>query len=124
MAQVAHCYPGELTTYAQELTNMLQTHGPVLDKDMRMVIINDTILKLKYTIIMSMYLYSQTFCRALILLRNKRLLTPTDLLSLFFGLLRSQDKELRKFLESHIVSDIKNLNSKHKDAKLNRVSVV
>jgi protein SDA1 len=48
-------------------------------------------------------------------------LTPTDLLSLFFGLLRSQDKELRKFLESHIVSDIKNLNSKHKDAKLNRV---
>lgn len=97
MAQVAHCYPGELTTFAQELTNMLQTHGPVLDKDMRM-----------------------TFCRALILLRNKRLLTPTDLLSLFFGLLRSQDKELRKFLESHIVSDIKNLNSKHKDAKLNR----
>ncbi|KAL4092060.1 hypothetical protein QTP88_026633 [Uroleucon formosanum] len=97
MAQVAHCYPGELTTFAQELINMLQTHGPVLDKDMRM-----------------------TFCRALILLRNKRLLTPTDLLSLFFGLLRSQDKELRKFLESHIVSDIKNLNSKHKDAKLNR----
>jgi len=39
MAQVAHCYPGELTTFAQELTNMLQTHGPVLDKDMRMVII-------------------------------------------------------------------------------------
>ncbi|XP_050437859.1 protein SDA1 homolog [Adelges cooleyi] len=97
MAQVAHCYPGELTTFAQELTDLLQTHGPVLDKDMRM-----------------------TFCRALILLRNKRLLTPTDLLSLFFGLLRSQDKELRKFLESHIVTDIKNLNSKHKDAKLNR----
>lgn len=39
MAQVAHCYPGELTTFAQELINMLQTHGPVLDKDMRMVII-------------------------------------------------------------------------------------
>ncbi|XP_050542458.1 protein SDA1 homolog [Daktulosphaira vitifoliae] len=97
MAQVAHCYPGELKTFAQELTDLLQTHGPVLDKDMRM-----------------------TFCRALILLRNKKLLTPTDLLSLFFGLLRSQDKELRKFLESHIVSDIKNLNSKHKDAKLNR----
>ncbi|XP_025404914.1 protein SDA1 homolog isoform X1 [Sipha flava] len=97
MAQIAHCYPSELSTFAQELIDMLQTHGPVLDKDMRM-----------------------TFCRALILLRNKRLLTPTDLLSLFFGLLRSQDKELRKFLESHIVSDIKNLNSKHKDAKLNR----
>lgn len=37
MAQVAHCYPGELSSFAQELTDMLQTHGPVLDKDMRMV---------------------------------------------------------------------------------------
>lgn len=38
MAQVAHCYPSELATFAQELTDLLQTHGPVLDKDMRMVI--------------------------------------------------------------------------------------
>lgn len=37
MAQVAHCYPSNLSTFAQELTDMLQTHGPVLDKDMRMV---------------------------------------------------------------------------------------
>jgi len=52
MAQVAHCYPGELATFAQELTDMLQTHGPVLDKDMRMVIVkNDTNLKLKCTVI-------------------------------------------------------------------------
>lgn len=59
MAQVAHCYPGELATFAQELTDILQTHGPVLDKDMRMVIIkNNTNLKLKYAILMSMYLYS------------------------------------------------------------------
>ncbi|XP_048506733.1 protein SDA1 homolog isoform X2 [Athalia rosae] len=60
-----------------------------------------------------------TFCRALILLRNKGLLEPTALLSLFFQLLRSQDKALRQFLETHIITDIKNVNSKHKNAKIN-----
>ncbi|KAL1138749.1 hypothetical protein AAG570_008811 [Ranatra chinensis] len=96
MAQVAQCYPDIMNTYAQELINILQAHNSVLDADMRM-----------------------SFCRALILLRNKNLLAPTDLLSLFFSLLRSQDKALRTFLETHIVNDIKNVNAKSKNAKLN-----
>nr|XP_018913921.1 PREDICTED: protein SDA1 homolog isoform X1 [Bemisia tabaci] len=96
MAQVAHCYKGELSTFAQEIIDVLQNHNTVLDPNIRM-----------------------TFCRALILLRNKGLLTPTDLLSLFFSLLRCQDKSLRKFLQNHIINDIKNINSKHKDMKLN-----
>lgn len=65
----------------------------------------------------------QCFCKALILLRNKNLLAPTDLLSLFFQLLRAQDKNLRTFLESHIVNDIKNINAKHKNMKLNNVRI-
>ncbi|XP_054271250.1 protein SDA1 homolog [Macrosteles quadrilineatus] len=96
IAQVAHCYPDVLSDYAQELINLLNTHNTVLDPAMRM-----------------------TFCRALILLRNKNLLQPTDLLSLFFQLLRCNDKALRTFLQSHIVTDIKNMNAKHKNAKLN-----
>ncbi|CAB3380986.1 Hypothetical predicted protein [Cloeon dipterum] len=60
------------------------------------------------------------FCRALVLLRGKGLLSPTDLLSLFFSLLRCQDKNLRSFLQSHIISDVSGVNAKHKDAKLNR----
>lgn len=64
----------------------------------------------------------QAFCKGLTVLRNKNQLAPTDLLSLFFNLLRCQDKNLRTFLETHIISDIKNLNSKHKNAKLNTVS--
>lgn len=96
MAQVAQCYPDVLTTYAQELITLLQSYSTVLDPNMRM-----------------------TFCRALILLRNKDLLTPTDLLSLFFQLLRCNDKSLRKFLETHIVTDIKNMNVKQKNSKLN-----
>ncbi|XP_066999106.2 protein SDA1 homolog [Anabrus simplex] len=96
LAQVAHCYSDVLENYPQELMDLLQTHLTVLDSDMRM-----------------------TFCRALILLRNKNLLAPTALLSLFFQLLGCRDKALRKFLETHIVTDIKNLNAKHKNAKLN-----
>ncbi|PNF39265.1 SDA1-like protein [Cryptotermes secundus] len=96
IAQVSHCYPDVLSNYPQELVDILQTHFSILDSAMRM-----------------------TLCRALILLRNKNLLTPTDLLSLFFHLLRCQDKALRKFLETHIITDIKNMNAKHKNARLN-----
>lgn len=96
MAQVAHCYPNELQNFPQQIIDLLQKHNTVLDNNMRM-----------------------TLCRALILLRNKNLLAPTDLLELFFQLLRCQDKSLRTFLENHIITDIKNLNAKHKNAKLN-----
>lgn len=44
-----------------------------------------------------------------------------DLLALFFNLLRCKDKQLRKFLQEHIITDTKNMNAKHKDVKLNRV---
>lgn len=96
MAQVAQCYPNELQNFPQQIIDLLQKHNTVLDNNMRMI-----------------------FCRALILLRNKNLLAPTDLLELFFQLLRCQDKSLRTFLENHIITDIKNLNAKHKNAKLN-----
>nr|CAD7438177.1 unnamed protein product [Timema bartmani] len=94
--EVSQCYPDVLSKYPQELVDLLQNHYTVLDGAMRM-----------------------TFCRALILLRNKNLLTPTDLLSLFFQLLRCRDKALRKFLQTHIITDIKNMNIKHKNVRLN-----
>ena len=55
-----------------------------------------------------------SLCRALVLLRHKNLLALTDLLQLFFDLLKCQDKTLRKFLRDHIVTDLKNVNAKHK----------
>lgn len=96
LAQIAQCYPKELAHFPQRLIDLLEKHNTVLDNSMRMA-----------------------FCKALVLLRNKNLLKPTDLLELFFKLLRCQDKALRSFLETHIVSDIKNVNAKHKNAKLN-----
>lgn len=96
MAQIAQCYPKELEKFPQQIINILQNYNTALNNDMRM-----------------------TLCKALILLRNKNLLAPTDLLELFFQLLRCQDKSLRSFLQNHIITDIKNLNMKHKNAKLN-----
>ncbi|XP_076285077.1 SDA1 domain containing protein Mys45A [Lasioglossum baleicum] len=96
LAQVAHCYPNDLELFPQEIIDVLQTYNTVLDNDMRL-----------------------TFCKALIQLRNKSLLEPTVLLRLFFQLLRCQDKNLREFLETHIIADIKNINAKQKNAKIN-----
>uniref|UniRef100_A0A8C4RFN5 Protein SDA1 n=1 Tax=Erpetoichthys calabaricus TaxID=27687 RepID=A0A8C4RFN5_ERPCA len=96
LAQVAHCYPEQLANYPQELKDLILCHHTVLDHELRM-----------------------TFCKALILLRNKDLINPTSLLELFFELLRCRDKLLRKTLYTHIVSDIKNINAKHKNNKLN-----
>lgn len=96
LAQVGHCYVQHLSSFAQELTELLLGHHTVLEPDLRM-----------------------TFCKALILLRNKDLIDPTGLLELFFELLRCHDKLLRKTLYTHIVADIKNINSKHKNNKVN-----
>lgn len=85
-----------MKSFPQLLVDLLKTHSTTLSKEMR-----------------------NTFCRALILLRNKNLISPLDLLELFFQLLRCQDKNLRKFLENHIITDIKNMNAKQKDMKLN-----
>ncbi|KAM9841135.1 protein SDA1 homolog [Aulostomus maculatus] len=96
LAQVGHCYLQHLSTFPQELSELLLSHHTVLEPDLRM-----------------------TFCKALILLRNKDLINPSGLLELFFELLRCHDKLLRKTLYTHIVADIKNINAKHKNNKVN-----
>lgn len=96
LAQISHCYMQQLSTFPQELSELLLGHHTLLDPDLRM-----------------------TFCKALILLRNKDLIDPTRLLELFFELLRCHDKLLRKTLYTHIVADIKNINAKHKNNKMN-----
>ena len=53
------------------------------------------------------------------MLRNKDLISATAVLQLFFKLLRCEDKLLRKTIYQYVVSDIKNINSKHKNARLN-----
>lgn len=96
LAQVGHCYLQHMSTFPQELSELLLAYHTVLEPDLRM-----------------------TLCKALILLRNKELINPSGLLELFFELLRCHDKLLRKTLYTHIVTDIKNINAKHKNNKVN-----
>nr|CAH7760396.1 unnamed protein product [Callosobruchus chinensis] len=96
MAQIAHCYPKELESFPEQVVTILKKYNTILDSNTRMML-----------------------CKALVLLRNKNLIGPTDILELFFNLLKCQDRQLRKFLENHLVTDIKNLNAKHKNNKLN-----
>ncbi|NP_001082492.1 protein SDA1 homolog isoform X1 [Xenopus laevis] len=96
MAQTAHCFQQYLEDFPEQLKSLLCTHHTVMDPDQRM-----------------------TLCKALIMLRNKNLISPSVLLELFFELLRCQDKLLRKTLYTHIVTDIKNINAKHKNNKVN-----
>lgn len=96
LAQVAQCYLNEMKTFPQKIVDILKTHNTILHNEMRLAL-----------------------CKCLILLRNKNFITPFDLLELFFQLLKCQDKNLREFLKTHIITDIKNMNMKHKDMKLN-----
>lgn len=96
LAQVAQCYLSEMKQFPQRIIDILKTHNTILHNDMRL-----------------------SLCKCLILLRNKNFITAFDLLELFFLLLKCQDKQLRDFLKTHIITDIKNMNNKHKDMKFN-----
>ncbi|KAF9292922.1 Protein SDA1 [Linnemannia elongata] len=58
--------------------------------------------------------------QALVLLRNREMISSTALLSLFFTLFRCRDKVLRDILYNHIVNDIKTSNQKAKNNKMNK----
>lgn len=64
----------------------------------------------------------QTFCKALISLRNNGVLLPMVLLDTFFQLFSCPDKVLRKMMYNYVVQDIKNVNTRQKNVQLNKVS--
>ncbi|XP_057308548.1 protein SDA1 homolog isoform X1 [Hydractinia symbiolongicarpus] len=98
IAQVGGCYEAGITSFPIDVVNLLAHHYSVMCPELRM-----------------------TMCKALMLLRNKNLVSPLEVLELFFKLLRAKDKLLRKTLYSHIVTDVKNINAKHKNNKVNTV---
>ncbi|GFH22547.1 protein SDA1, partial [Haematococcus lacustris] len=94
---VAGSYLRTTAQFAPGLMQLLDTHHAVLDPHLR-----------------------RTLVQSLILMRNRGLLQPIQVLPLFFRLFRCQDKSLRRLLFGHIVADIKNSNKKHRNEKLNR----
>ncbi|CAG8763919.1 34124_t:CDS:10 [Gigaspora margarita] len=97
ISQVAQCYPQETNKFPQQLITLLSEHYQNLNPNLR-----------------------KTMVQGLILLRNKEIIPSITLLSLFYTLFRVRDKQLRELLYSHIISDIKNTNAKHKNNKLNK----
>lgn len=57
---------------------------------------------------------------ALILMRNKSAIQPLDILELFFQTMCTAEKNLREQLFRHLVNDVRNVNKKKRDEKLNR----
>lgn len=96
IAQVADRYEEASTEFPERVINLLATNYLAMNPELRM-----------------------TICKALILLRNKNLASPMKVLELFFKLLNAPDKLLRSTLYTHIVNDIKNVNAKHKNNKIN-----
>ncbi|XP_045448909.1 protein SDA1 homolog [Melitaea cinxia] len=96
LAQVTQCYQKEMKNFPQKIVDILKTHNTTMHNNMRL-----------------------SLCKCLILIRNKNFISAFDLLELFFSLIKCQDKHLREYLKTHIITDIKNMNMKHKDMKLN-----
>eukprot|EP00668_Euglena_longa_P011961 GGOE01014383.1.p1 GENE.GGOE01014383.1~~GGOE01014383.1.p1 ORF type:complete len:829 (+),score=314.87 GGOE01014383.1:44-2530(+) len=58
---------------------------------------------------------------ALCLMRNRDFVAPEVLLPFLFKLFKLHDKELRRNVLSHIINDVKRLNSKSKNQKINSI---
>ncbi|KAJ3114522.1 Protein SDA1 [Phlyctochytrium bullatum] len=97
LSHIAYCYPKETKEFPTQLMELLKKHHSVLAPSLR-----------------------KSMVQALILLRNKNVIESMTLMPLFFQLFRVKDKELRKLLHSHIVSDIKNSNAKAKNNRMNK----
>jgi protein SDA1 len=100
LAHVSHCFPEELKTYPQQLIDLLKKYATVLNPETRM-----------------------SLCRCLMLMRSKSLIDPVPLFQTFFSLMKCQDKNLRKFLYTHLMNDVKKIKTKVKNYKLLSVNI-
>ncbi|KAG0264955.1 Protein SDA1 [Actinomortierella ambigua] len=97
LLSVSPCYPEETKDFPDKIIALLSKHYQILNPDLRRIMV-----------------------QALVLLRNRELVSSTSLLSLFFTLFRCRDKQLRDTLYNHIVNDIKASNQKARNNKMNK----
>ena len=97
ISHVSPCFPKLVGGLPQQLASLLEEQHDALEPALR-----------------------QALVQALILLRNRGLMPPLELLQLCFRLFCCRDKTLRKRLSQHVVADIKHINLKRKDVHLNR----
>lgn len=97
LAHTCPCYKNQMRKFPEQLINLLRNYSTGLNRASRM-----------------------SCCRALVVLRSKSFLELKDLLPLFFELSRCQDKQLRTYLKQNIISDIKSMNRKSRNEKINK----
>lgn len=97
ISHLANYFPSETNEFPRQIMKLLQEHFMNMCSSTRLSLV-----------------------QALILMRNRKLLMLSDLLELFFTLYKAKDKSLRNLITQHIISDLKNANSKAKDLKLNK----
>ncbi|KAI6186232.1 Protein SDA1 [Aphelenchoides besseyi] len=84
LASVAFCYPTKAQQFASSVMDILRAQGSALEPDLRM-----------------------TFVKSIVSLRNRDQVDLDSTLELFFDLIKSDDKKLRKFILGAIVSFIR-----------------
>ena len=98
MAHISGVYREDVAEFlCHELINVLQQYYSILNPSVRL-----------------------SFVTALKIQRGKDVVSPSVVLPVLLKLFRCEDKGLRKFLHSIIVSDLKKLNQNHKVQNINR----
>uniref|UniRef100_A0A0N5BNW1 Protein SDA1 n=1 Tax=Strongyloides papillosus TaxID=174720 RepID=A0A0N5BNW1_STREA len=95
LSKTAIYYKNDAEEFAKLMVDILTDQGPALHHNIR-----------------------ESFCESLLSLRNRKHLETIKLLELFFELCKIEDKNLRKYISTAIVSMIKKLTKSNEDLKL------
>lgn len=97
LSHTCPCYKKKMVEFPAQLMNLLKNYSTGLHRNSRMAC-----------------------CKALMILRSKSFIELQELLPLFFELVKCQDKPLRAYIKQNIISDIKTVNKKSRNEKVNR----
>ncbi|VDM58441.1 unnamed protein product [Angiostrongylus costaricensis] len=94
LSGLAKYFPEQANQFSSHIMSVLRDQGGGLDPHVRI-----------------------SFCKALVLMRNQNLIDPIIFVENFFELVKIEDKQLRRFLTSSILSLLKKLYNQKKDMK-------
>lgn len=97
LAHVSDIFKHDLSFIPQFLYELLLNYGTILNPAIRLKCV-----------------------QSIMLMRNKDIIAPIEALNIFFKLLTIKDKEMRKIIISHIINDIKRMNSHRKNMPVNK----
>ena len=96
-SHISDSFPNELEFIRRDLPQIISDNYLIIPHEMRLSIVD-----------------------SLNLLQKKNLLSPLITIPLFFNLIKCNDKILRKKVTDYIISNLKNINEKHKNSEINK----